>query len=225
MSALKPVDGYDFDASWATFATGEHQDEIGGVKMWKLVDDLDRYRSVIERTRPDLVIEVGTRWGGSALWFATQGIDVFTIDIDQSDALRSVADHPHPEWNRVILHEGDSIAPSTITRAREFARDYDRVMVSLDGEHRAPHVLAEIALYRELISVGCYLVVEDGIFDLASPELSHLGGALIPTQGGPLRAIDALLPVDARFKRDEQIEAMSSRSYHPAGFWCREGRA
>jgi len=223
MTGLRPLDSYDFDASWVTFASGEHEDELGGVRMWKLIDDLQRYRRVIEQTRPQLVIEVGTRWGGSALWFANLGVDVFTIDIDQTDAVRSRADHPHPEWNRVFFHEGDSIAPPAISRTREIAQDYDRVMVSLDGEHRAPHVLAEIALYRELVTPGCHLVVEDGIFDLAPPERAHLGGALIPTQGGPLRAIDALMPFDVRFVRDEQIEGMSPRSYHPAGFWQRVG--
>lgn len=218
---LRPLDGYDFDASWATFATGEHQDELGGVKMWKLVDDLGRYRRAIELAQPDLVIEVGTRWGGSALWFARQGIDVFTIDIDQTDAAVAMAANPHPEWNRIIFHEGDSIAPSTIRRARELALEHDRVMVSLDGEHRAPHVLAEIALYRELVTLDSYLVVEDGIFDLAAPQLSHLGGAHIPAQGGPLQAIDALMPFDWRFKRDTEIEGLTERSYHPAGWWRR----
>lgn len=218
---LLPLDSYDYDASWATFATGEHQDELGGVKMWKLVDDLNRYRRAIELAQPQLVIEVGTRWGGSALWFASQGIDVLTIDIDQTDAAVSMATHPSPEWNRVIFHEGDSISPSAILRARELAQEYDSVMVSLDGEHRAPHVLAEIALYRELVTLNSYLVVEDGIFDLAPPELAHLGGAHIPDQGGPLRAVDAIMPFDWRFKRDTEIEGMSNKTYHVAGFWRR----
>ena len=219
---LGPLDSFDFAASWATFATGEHQDELGGVKMWKLVDDLERYRQAIKAAQPQLVIEVGTRWGGSALWFAHRGVDVLTIDIDQTDSAESrrrTADYP--EWSRVAFHQGDSLAPSTYARACDLAADYDRVMVSLDGEHRAPHVLAEIALYRELVTVDSYLVVEDGIFDLAPPEHAHLGGALIPTQGGPLRAIDALMPYDGRFKRDTGVEGMSPRTYHPAGWWQR----
>jgi cephalosporin hydroxylase len=106
--------------------------------------------------------------------------------------------------------------------------DGRRTMVSLDSEHATPHVLAEIALYGPLVTPGCYLVVEDGIFDLIEPERAHLGGARIPAEGGPLRAIAATLAQDsAEWKRDTAIEKMSARSYHPAGFWLKkaEGRA
>ena len=101
--------------------------------------------------------------------------------------------------------------------------DGRRTMVSLDSEHATPHVLAEIALYGPLVTPGCYLVVEDGIFDLIEPERAHLGGARIPAEGGPLRAIAATLAQDsAVWKRDTAIEGMSARSYHPAGFWLKK---
>ena len=83
-------------------------------------------------------------------------------------------------------------------------------------------MVAEIGLYGPLVTPGCYLVVEDGIFDLIGPERAHLGGARIPAEGGPLRAIAATVAGDtANWKRDMAIEKMSSRSYHPCGFWRR----
>lgn len=218
---LAPVPEFDFDASWATFASGEHQTDFEGVPMWKLSDDLHRYLTLIGDAAPDLIVEVGTRWGGSALWFAANAkCDVVTIDIDHSD-IGQARQHALSRDGLIQWVRGNSIAPSTFRAAADRAAGHRKVMVVLDGEHAAPHVAAEIALYRELVSPGQYLVVEDAIFDLAPPELAHLGGARIPAEGGPLRAIDALLPDDPRFIRETSLESTGPRSYHPAGFWLK----
>lgn len=221
---LSPVPQFDFDASWATFATGEHQTDFEGIPMWKLADDLSRYITLVQDAVPDLIVEVGTRWGGSALWFAAHAMcDVVTIDIDHS-GIEQARQHQLARDGVVQWVRGNSIAPSTFRAAADRAARYRKVMVVLDGEHAAPHVAAEIAMYRELVSPGQYLVVEDGIFDLAGPQRSHLGGARIPVEGGPLEAISALLPDDPRFARETALEAVSPRSYHPAGFWLKGDR-
>lgn len=216
----------DFDATWGTFATGEHEDSVGGVKTWKLLDDLDRYSLVIERSQPEVVVEVGTKWGGSALWFASQpGVQrVVTIDIDPSNnhALRC---DPPSGWASQMLEKvhfitGNSADPAVFAAVQDAVRGR-RCLVSLDGEHAAPHVADEIALYSHLVRPGQYLVVEDGIFDLAGPERSHLGGARIPAEGGPLRAIWWTLAHNPAWTRAVEVERMTERSYHPAGFWLR----
>jgi len=220
---ISPHPLYDFDATWETFGTGEFQIDVEGIPMQKLPDDLERYTRLLGQARPELIIEVGTRYGGSAIWFASVAqCPVVSIDIDHT--LLAARDHALSRDGRIHWILGNSIAPSTFKTVAVIADEHRRVMVVLDGEHAAPHVLAEIALYRELVTPGQYLVVEDGVFDLAHPTRAHLGGARIPTEGGPLAAIDALLPYDPRFYRDVELEGLTPRSYHPAGFWRREVR-
>ncbi len=213
---INAVPNYDLEASWATFASGEYEVDTDGTRTWKLLDDLARYRVIIEATKPEVIVETGTKWGGSARWFRSLGLDVITIDIDGEYSEQARREHPDIHW---IL--GDSTDQAVKSCVVDLI-DGRRTMVSLDSEHATPHVLAEIGLYGPLVTPGCYLVVEDGIFDLIGQERAHLGGARIPDEGGPLRAIVATVACDtANWKRDMAIEKMSNRSYHPAGFWRR----
>jgi cephalosporin hydroxylase len=207
----------DVEATWATFASGEYQTETDGLRTWKMADDLARYERIIAATRPEVIIETGTKFGGSAVWFANFGVDVISIDItgEYSDAAR----HAHPGIHWLI---GDSLDPAVVLAARDLA-DGRRTMVVLDSEHAAPHVVREIQLYSQLVTPGCYLVVEDGIFDLVDPSLSHLGGARIPAERGPLCAIYQTLAGDTElWERDTAIEQITDRTYHVGGFWVRK---
>lgn len=212
----------DVEASWATFDTDEYFLFTQGVRTWKLRDDLERYDLAIEASQPEVIIEVGTKWGGSALHWASRGLDVIVVDIDLSLATEAMrldldARPTHP----IVWIERDSVSPWLVG---ELIKQIDgrRCMVSLDGEHAAPHVLQEIDMYAPLVSPGCYLVVEDGIFDLVDPKLAHRGGARIPAEGGPLVAIrQSGLPDAAEWHRDIDIEKWTTKSYHPAGFWLR----
>jgi cephalosporin hydroxylase len=212
----------DFDATWATFAAGEHEVDVNGINTWKLQDDLVRYARIVKKAKPDLIIEVGTKWGGSALWFSCLGVDVISVDIDHSltgPAMEIDASRDRP---RIQLVTGDSIGGHTLAEVMRLSDGYKRVMVVLDGEHAAPHVLKEIIAYGSLVSVGQHLVVEDGIFDLADPKLSHLGGARIPNEGGPLLAIaQSGLATDPAWRRDTAVEKMSPKTYHVGGWWRR----
>ena len=208
----------DTAASLDTFSRGLHETVYRGVKVWKLAADLDRYRRVIDATRPELIVETGTRWGGSALWFAAEfGLDVVTVDVERVDAPAAWA-----RWPITAVH-GSSIDRKVIGRVAELAAGR-RTMVSLDSDHHAPHVYAEIAAYRELVTPGCYLVVEDAIFDYArTREEGRRGGRQLPVVGGPLGPIRDLLAPDPRWERDEAVEQMSPTSYYPAGWWVRRG--
>ena len=44
---------------------------------------------------------------------------------------------------------------------KESIQPGERVMVMLDSDHRAKHVLAELEAYSPLITPGNYLIVED----------------------------------------------------------------
>lgn len=211
---------YDLDASLATLDITEgHTQSYNGVSIWKSREDLLRYERIFSNpeTRPETLIETGTRWGGFALWAAERfGIEVLTIDIDRvrGDATR------HPS---IMCVRADSADPVTVLSAADLTRGR-RIMVILDSDHHAAHVEAEICGYAPLVSPGCYLVVEDTIADLADAAHARQIGQRIPEEGGPLRALDAQRGLLTRlgFTLDKGIEDLYPITHSPGGWWRRE---
>ena len=165
---INAVPNYDLAASWATFASGEYEVDTDGTRTWKLADDLDRYRAIIEATKPEVIVETGTKFGGSARWFKSLGLDVITVDIDDTYSGETRRPPRHP-----LDHRGYAGTGRTRLRGRPDRR------TAHDGvpRQRARHT-ARPGRNRPLQLTGhpgCYLVVEDGIFDLIEPERAHLG--------------------------------------------------
>ena len=203
--------------------------------LWKHNEDLRRYDQIIRDTQPDIIIETGTNTGASASWFLSAfpvNPKVITIDIEPNrfnrandyGIIRVAGDSTHPEVGakvRELLHRwasaGDGSSP--------------RVMVSLDSDHSAEHVRKEIELYAPLVTPGCYLVIEDGVFSwLNDAQWREHGcvdreGNRIYT-GTPLDAIkdwrnSGFWP--SPFTRDREIEAIGQRpTMNPAGWWRRD---
>ena len=94
-----------------------------------------------------MIVETGTKFGGSARWFKSLGLDVITVDID--DTYSGETRH-HPDIHWII---GDTQEPAVLDCVVDLI-DGRRTMVSLDSEHATPHVLAEIALYSSLVTPG-----------------------------------------------------------------------
>jgi cephalosporin hydroxylase len=209
----------DLEASCRALANDEHNRN----GMLKFEQDLERYRQIIEATKPDLIIETGTHTGESARWFADHGIDVITIDIN-SPITRTGSTLEHVGDRKINFVRADSVASSTLTWVREKIghREAERVMVVLDSDHSADHVTKEIELYGPLVAPGCYLVVEDTIFGYASQRLIglHFPAGL---KGTPLDAVATLLDGNPKWSRDVAIERTSPISSNPAGWWIKNG--
>lgn len=205
----------DVDASMATFAdTAGFTQHHAGLGMWKTTADLDRYRHVIEKTRPEVIVETGTRWGGTAAWLAdTFGVQVITVDVSEPS-------YEACTWPGVWFVAGSSIDPDVVARVTEEVSGR-RCMVSLDSDHHGPHVEAEIRAYGPLVTPGCYLVVEDGLADLVDSKQARRFGRQIPAVGGPLAAVTRELVGAAGWERDLAVEGLSPISHHPAGWWRR----
>ena len=194
MSAVYVVD--QFNLADSIVATGR-QDAEGAVKVW---EDLDRYRSVVAADQPEVIVETGTHLGGSARWFAALGVDVVSIDTLQRNLDRQ---------SRVRWLIGNSIDPNVVDEVRQLVADR-RTMVVLDSDHSADHVRAEIAAYGPLVTVGCHLVVEDGIARFMDGH-----------SGDPLVAIENTLIDDPDWVRDVDTESMHPVTMYPAGWWIR----
>ena len=92
------------------------------------------------------------------------------IDIDIREHNR-LAIEAHPMSNRIDMIQGSSIASEIIAKVKEYAKKYNRILVSLDSNHTHEHVLEELKAYAPLTSVGSYCVVFDTLVEDMPKEM------------------------------------------------------
>lgn len=202
--------------------TKKTMDEFGFAgfdDILKTTDDLRRYQQIINEDRPEVIIECGTRNGASAVWFAHElGVDVITIDIQHIVPPEWIRSSPTISW---II--GNSVDPEVYEQVASMVAGR-RVMVVLDSDHTREHVFREMTLYAPLVTTGCHLVVEDGIFRFASPAQWIAYSFGNPSKGNPLDAIEDYMTAFVglrRWERNEEIERLAPITHHVGGFWKR----
>jgi cephalosporin hydroxylase len=179
-----------------------------GIHTQQNPNDVWITQEIISEVKPDFIIETGTYRGGSAaLWaMVLEQVNpkgrVITIDIED----RSLAARKLPiVQSRVDFVLGSSTAPEVVAEIAARTRG-KRVMVLLDSDHSREHVLAELAAYSPLVSVGSYLIVQD------------TGGVMIQNPNpGPRQALDEFLAAHPEFEPDRDRERMLL-TMHPKGY-------
>ncbi|HEV2071626.1 MAG TPA: CmcI family methyltransferase [Acidimicrobiales bacterium] len=179
-----------------------------GVPALKNPLDAWIYQEILHEVRPEVVIELGSAAGGGTLYLAhlldmlREGM-VLSVDIDRTSF---VAEH-----DRIVVVTGHTTAPETLQRVRSLCEG-KRVLVIHDADHHEEQVLEDLLAYAPLVSVGSYLIVEDGIVDLFGPHESL--GVLY---GGPLPATQEFLRRNSGFQVDSERERYLL-TYNPRGF-------
>ncbi|MEK7163460.1 MAG: CmcI family methyltransferase [Patescibacteria group bacterium] len=165
-----------------------------GIPTFKCPFDYVMYQMILSEISPDLVVEIGTNEGGTALYLADlmDAIGYGTIHtIDIKDGANETA-RRHPRikfftegWEKYDLKNGNG---------------FSKILVIDDASHNHPDTFNAMKKFAPLISVGSYLIVEDGI-------VTKLGrdGSL---NGGPLRSIHEFLRTDLRFAIDRKRSDM-----------------
>jgi cephalosporin hydroxylase len=156
-----------------------------GVPMLKDPFDLALYTLLIGRLRPRTVIEIGTAYGGSALWFADMlgahgiaGSRVVSIDIDPR---AEVTD------DRVEFVRGDAGSLDDVLDQRTMAGLARPLLAIDDGSHMFEDCLAALDFFHRHLRPDDYVVVEDGILSQYShPKYKQFAD-------GPNRAVSAFL--------------------------------
>jgi cephalosporin hydroxylase len=161
------------------------------VAKWPL--DLWVYQEILFNTRPDVIVETGTWFGGSALFLASicdqlSTGRIITIDVEEREG--------RPRHDRITYLSGSSVAPDVVAEVRKRIGGEERVMVLLDSDHSKDHVLAELDAYAPLVSEGCYLIVEDTGVGLVLPDYGP----------GPAEAVEEFLKRDSSFSVDRGCE-------------------
>lgn len=214
---------------WIARAHQHITDSYAGVRMEKFPEDLRTYEHLLWQTRANLVVEIGSRFGGSALWFRDrlramcaygriESVGVISIDIDNADALDAVraADPSYEET--ITFVEADVRDPQLPGQIAALVPSGARCFVVEDSAHVYETTLAALRGFADFVPIGGYFVVEDGCVDVEAMRLDEYWPR------GVLPAIADWLPTPdgQRFhvRRDLELYGMSC---HPGGFLHRTG--
>jgi len=173
-----------------SICSGHHKVTYRGIKAIRCPFDYVIYQMIISELKPDLVIEIGTNAGGGALYIADlmdsigHGM-VHTMDIESltGDVVKA---HPRIKlftkgWEDYDLNE---------------AKGYDKILVIEDASHVYKDTLDTLNKFAPLVSIGSYLIVEDGIINELGLEKEY--------QGGPLKAIREFKAANKNFEVDRK---------------------
>ncbi|MFB3777646.1 MAG: CmcI family methyltransferase [Bryobacteraceae bacterium] len=212
---LTPEQDFQFMRLYHDTGIWQHL-SINNVPIMKNPLDLWAMQQIAYEIRPDFIVETGTAYGGSTLFWAQTlnglGLNharVLTVDI--TDSRQAAA--TDPLWKKYVdFYLGSSTDPAIVAEIRKRVRG-GKTMVALDSDHRRAHVLRELRMYSPMVSRGAYLIVEDGNID---------GIPTNPAEGpGPMAALAEWLSEGGReqFEQDFSREAMAI-TFNPGG-WLR----
>lgn len=185
---------------------GHHKVTYKGVPCIKCPFDYVLYQMIIEEVKPDLIIEIGTNRGGSALYLAdllelqNKG-RVHSIDV-MDECSQLVKCHPrislfHNGWEEYDLN---------------LVSNKSKVLVIEDASHQYQSTLGAIQKFSKVVSSNSYLIVEDGIIDdLGMKKKFH---------GGPVKAIEEFLISNSDFVIDKRWEDFfgTSATFNTKGY-------
>jgi cephalosporin hydroxylase len=186
--------------------------------------DIIAMQELIWEIKPDLIIETGIAHGGSLIMNASMlamldicdainsnktfdpkfssrkviGVDI-DIRLHNLEAIKK-----HPMSSRIHMIEGSSIDKDIIDKVKKEAKNYNRILVSLDSNHTHDHVLAELQAYAPLTSVGSYCVV----FDTTIDDLQEKNFQDRPWGPGnnPKTAVKKFISENKEFEIDKNVQ-------------------
>jgi cephalosporin hydroxylase len=139
-----------------------------GVALQKNPFDLAIYNRLIPELRPRTIVEIGSKAGGSALWFADQcrifelntniiSVDLIPVTTVKDPRIRFIqgdaehlAETLHIDWSRAL------VSP---------------LLVIDDASHYTKTSMAIASFFHPFLNPGDYLVIEDGIISDLYPEV------------------------------------------------------
>lgn len=157
----------------------------------QIPSDMVAFQEVVWKVKPDLIIETGIAHGGSLVMSASflamidmaEAVEngttinpkeskrhVLGVDIDIRDHNRAAIEQ-HPMANWISMIQGPSLDKDIVDQVHTFAKDYNRILVSLDSNHTHEHVMGELEAYAPLTSKGSYCVVFDTVVEDLSEDM------------------------------------------------------
>jgi cephalosporin hydroxylase len=142
-----------------------------GRPIIKYPDDIVVMQEVLNKVKPDLVIETGIAHGGSVIFTASilkmigkKNFKVIGIDIDiRKHNLKEIKKSIYFKYLDLI--EGSSIDEKIFKLVKKKIKKNKKVLVILDSDHSFKHVIKELHLYSKLVSKNSYIILPDTYID------------------------------------------------------------
>ena len=158
-------------------------DSYAGIQMAKLPEDLRVYEHLLWLADPDVVVELGTLFGGMTLWLRDRlhafaryrrrpPARVIGVDLD-TERTRECLSAVDPGYAADIeLIAGDITDPGLPARVGAHVPPGARCLVIEDSAHTYESTLASLRGFSRFVPVGGFLVVEDGVVDVEPLRVS-----------------------------------------------------
>jgi len=168
----------------STIQSGTLRTRYRGRELLKSPFDQVLYQQLIDRLRPRTVIEIGTKEGGSALWFADQlsarGEPALVVSVDR-EAPPSFSD------SRIVWRTGDARSLAGPLPAGFLSQLEHPWLVVEDADHLYETCLAVLRFFDPHLHHGDYIVIEDGVVAFLPDDLYRR------YENGPNRALETFL--------------------------------
>jgi cephalosporin hydroxylase len=176
-----------------------------GIPMRQIPTDNWLMSEMMYEVKPDYIIEAGTLYGGSAVYYAAMlefinpEAKVLTVDINEEQIHAEAKNHPL--WaKRVKFYNCCSLAPEIHEQMKDEIGADKQVFVTIDTLHAPKHVAAELDLYSQYVSVGSYMVLQDTYYE-GLPEV-----------------LDEFLKSHPNWERDEKADERFIFTKYRGGF-------
>ena len=191
---------FDIMTIWGKPDMGDRKGTFGihyrGINCVKCPFDWVMYQMILHEVQPDLLIEIGSYQGGSALMFSdlmrmyNPNAMVHTVDIAGAEVLPS---HPMVTQNPGIKCFDTGYQGYPLEEAVGFSR----IMVIDDGSHLYTDCVSAFDRLNHLVGPDSYYVIEDGMMSINPAWEMQFGG-------GPWRATLDLLEQNPEWETDRK---------------------
>ncbi|WP_296603981.1 CmcI family methyltransferase [Nocardioides sp.] len=156
------------DAVFDRMQQGTMRTVYRGVPFFKSPFDIALYLQLLSRQRTGTVIEIGTKFGGSALWFA----DMLTAHGNRDGRVVSVDIEHLVDFDdaRIDFLHGDANSLDKVLTKDLLARCPRPFLVVEDSSHQYRETTAVLNYFHDHLRTGDYIVVEDGVVSRLSGE-------------------------------------------------------